>query len=174
MVTQTNDRRVLLLNSSEQIVGVIDWCRAVTMLMQGKAITPYNYDHFYEIKTGSGVFKLPSALVLVNFVYIPYKLARPSKKNIVRRDNSECQYCGCKLSGDKITIDHVMPKSRGGNHSWTNAVVSCKRCNAKKSNRTPLEANMKLRKEPIAPTRGLLFIELVDEFHKTIWSRWLS
>ena len=174
MATQTEDRKVLLLNASEQIIGIIDWCKAVTLLMQGKVRSPFNYDHFYEIKTGSGVFQLPSALILVNYVFIPYRLARASKRNISRRDNYECQYCGCKIVGDKITIDHVMPKSRGGKHQWTNVVASCKKCNARKSNRTPIEAGMKLRTEPVAPTRGLLFVEITDEYHKIIWSRWLS
>jgi 5-methylcytosine-specific restriction endonuclease McrA len=174
MDTLTEDRKVLLLNASEQVIGVIDWWKAVTMLMQGKARSPFNYEHCYDIKTGSGVFRLPSALVLVNYVFIPYRLARPSKRNITRRDNNECQYCGCHVSGERVTIDHVMPKSRGGKHEWTNVVVSCKKCNAKKSNRTPNEANMKLKTHPVAPKRGLLFVEVADEYHKTIWSRWLT
>lgn len=174
MDTLTEPRKVLLLNASEQAIGVIDWWRAVTMLIKGKARTPYNYEHFYEIKTGSGTFQLPSVLVLVNYVYIPFKLARASKRNIVRRDNHECQYCGVYVNGERVTIDHILPKSRGGKHEWTNVVLSCKRCNAKKSDRTPGEAGMKLQKVPVAPRRGLLFVEVSDEYHKTIWSRWLS
>jgi len=174
MDTLTEDRKVLLLNSSEQVISVIDWWRAVAMLMQGKARSPFNYEHCYEIKTGSGVFRLPSALVLVNYVFIPFSLARPSKRNIIRRDNSECQYCGCHVSRESVTIDHVIPKSRGGKHEWTNVVVSCKKCNAKKSNRTPTETGIAPRRIPVAPKRGLLFVEVVDEYHKIIWSRWLT
>jgi len=173
MATLTEDRKVLLLNSSEQVISVIDWWRAVAMLMQGKARSPFNYEHCYEIKTGSGVFRLPSALVLVNYVFIPFSLARPSKRNIIRRDNSECQYCGCHVSRESVTIDHVIPKSRGGKHEWTNVVVSCKKCNSKKSNRTPTETGIAPRRIPVAPKRGLLFVEVVDEYHKIIWSRWL-
>lgn len=146
----------------------------MAMLMQGKARSPFNYEHCYEIKTGSGVFHLPSALVLVNYVFIPFSLARPSKRNIIRRDNSECQYCGCHVSRESVTIDHVIPKSRGGKHEWTNVVVSCKKCNAKKSNRTPTETGISPRHIPVAPKRGLLFVEVVDEYHKIIWSRWLT
>lgn len=173
MDTLTEPRKVLLLNASEQVIGLIDWWRAVNMLARGKARSPHNYTHFYEIQTGSGVFQLPSALVLVNYVYIPYRLARASKRNIARRDNHECQYCGIHVTGERITVDHVMPKSRGGKHEWTNVVLSCKRCNAKKSDRTPTEAGMKLKTTPVAPKRGLLFVEVTDEFHKTMWSRWL-
>jgi len=174
MDTLTEDRKVLLLNSSEQVISVIDWWRAVAMLMQGKARSPFNYEHCYEIKTGSGVFRLPSALVLVNYVFIPFSLARPSKRNIIRRDNSECQYCGCHVNRESVTIDHVIPKSRGGKHEWTNVVVSCKKCNTKKSNRTPTETGIVPRRIPVAPKRGLLFVEVVDEYHKIIWSRWLT
>jgi hypothetical protein len=173
MDTLIEDRKVLLLNASEQVIGIIDWWRAVSMLIQGKARSPFNYEHCYEIKTGSGVFRLPSALVLVNYVYIPFRLTRPNKRNITRRDNSECQYCGCRVNGENVTIDHVIPKSRGGRHEWTNVVVSCKKCNIKKSNKTLEEAGMKLCKLPIIPRKGFLFIMITDKYHKKIWSRWL-
>jgi 5-methylcytosine-specific restriction endonuclease McrA len=167
-------REVLLLNASEEVISVIDWQRAVNLLSAGKATKPFNYNHTYSIKTSSGVFELPAAIMLVNYIRIPFRKVGLSKKNIIKRDNNICQYCSCKLTSKNSTVDHVLPKSRGGLNSWTNLVASCHPCNLRKGNRTPQEANMRLLRPAQAPGKDVVHIVLLDENRNKLWERWLD
>lgn len=161
-------RDILLLNASEEILKVIDWRRAIALLFTGKAQPPYNYDISYRIKTTNGVFNLPAAIQLIDYVRVPYVTARPSRRNIMRRDDYTCQYCGCNLNSKNASIDHVQPRSRGGKHEWTNVVGACKKCNTKKGSRTPSEAHMPLLNEPVKLDYNTAFLEV----KKDIWRRW--
>jgi 5-methylcytosine-specific restriction endonuclease McrA len=87
---------------------------------------------------------------------MPYKRIDLSRKNILKRDNHRCQYCGKKTLD--ITIDHIMPKSRGGIDTWDNLVAACVRCNNRKGNRTPDEAGMKLLSKPRRPNH-IMFLK---------------
>lgn len=87
-----------------------------------------------------------------------------TRRNIFLRDGGRCAYCGAEVSLNKFTRDHIVPKSRGGRLGWTNIVVSCQKCNAKKGNRLPQEAGMKLIHKPFAPV-------IADDFHSGIMSR---
>lgn len=166
-------RKVLLLNASEEVVGLIGWRRATVLLLQGKARAPHAHDDDYEVCTATGVFRLPTVLVLVRYVRIPYKKLAVNKDNVLRRDDYECQYCGKGLSGGTGTIDHVMPVSRGGKHVWTNVVAACVRCNNRKGSRTPDEANLRLRRRPYQPSRYLLVTTAIDLRTHASWSRWM-
>lgn len=167
-------RDVLLLNASEEVISVIDWQKAINLLFSGKATKPYNYSHSYSIKTSSGIFELPAAIMLVNYVRIPFRKVGLTKKNIIKRDDGICQYCACKLNSKNSTVDHVLPKSRGGVNSWTNLVASCHPCNLRKGNRTPSEANMKLLRQPQAPGKDVVHIVLLDQHKNKLWERWLD
>ena len=79
---------------------------------------------------------------------MPCKEFSPTRKNIFRRDRHICQYCSCKLEGPNATVDHVLPRSRGGKHKWDNVVACCLSCNRKKGDRTPSEAKMDLLSNP--------------------------
>ena len=166
-------KQVLLLNSGEQVINVIDWKRAVILFMQGKAKRPYGHEDEYDIRTAVGVFKLPSVLVLVEYVRLPYKKLAVSKENVLRRDSFECQYCGKRLSRTTGTVDHVIPQCRKGKNVWANVVAACKPCNGKKDNRTPLEANMKLRCRPYTPSRDALVLTAIDLRTNKTWERWV-
>ena len=161
-------RQVLLLNASEEILQLIDWQRAISLLFNGKAEPPYNYDYKYKIPHSSGVFYLPKALRLKKYIHIPRRKTMFSRKNIHRRDKHTCQYCSVILPENQGTLDHVIPRSRGGLNTWQNLVCCCVKCNTKKGNRTPNEANMKLLSIPKEP----------KSLHKTeieltsTWSRW--
>ena len=165
---------VLLLNASEEVINVIDWMKAVKLLMAGKATKPYNYEDYHEITTSSGVYKLPTAIVLVEYVRIPYRKCKLSKKNLYNRDNGICQYCCKKLTKATFTIDHILPKSRGGKNTWENMVSCCRNCNVKKKNRTPSEANMKLLSVPGLPHKDFVLIKVYDGNHNKLWERWIS
>jgi 5-methylcytosine-specific restriction endonuclease McrA len=165
---------VLLLNASEEVINVIDWMKAVKLLMAGKATKPYNYEDYHEITTSSGVFKLPTAIVLIEYVRIPYRKCKLSKKNLYNRDNGMCQYCSKKLTKASFTIDHILPKSRGGKNTWENMVSCCRACNVKKKNRTPSEAHMKLLSVPGLPHKDFVLIKVYDGNHNKLWERWIS
>ncbi len=109
----------------------------------------------------------PSIVRLSFYVRVPYKKIVLSRKNIIRRDGHQCQYCG---RGDvTLTVDHVIPKSKGGNDSWENLVAACVSCNNRKGDRTPSEAQVKLRRKPIRPSHVMFirhFVGIVDEHWK--------
>lgn len=146
---------VSLYNVSYQKIIDIDWKKAVILVMNGK-VSPLTDDEFIEIQTTSGIFKLPTHIILKKYVYIPFKELAPSRKNIFKRDNNICQYCSKQLDSSNATIDHILPRSKGGIHEWTNVVACCLRCNRKKSDRTPQQANMKLSKQPKALKFGVI------------------
>lgn len=114
----------------------------------GKAELVSSVDNKY-INTVYRSFVYPSIVRLSLFVRVPFKKIILSRKNILRRDNHRCQYCG---STSALTIDHIIPKSRGGDDTWENLVVACIKCNNKKSDRTPEEAKMTLRTKPKKPS----------------------
>jgi hypothetical protein len=161
-------KQVLLLNASEEVLRMIEWQKAVSLLFNNKAEPPYNYDHYYEIPHCSGVFYLSKTLRLKNYIKIPIIKTFLSRKNIHRRDNYICQYCGMILESGSATIDHILPRSRGGGNTWENLVCSCVKCNVKKGNKTPLEANMTLLSKPRQPR----FINKQEVELQSIWSRW--
>lgn len=142
------------------------------MLCADKAREPYNFSDYYEIKTTSGVYKLPSAIVLHSYIVVPFKRVQPTRKNILRRDYYECQYCAKALNLTTCTLDHVMPESKGGKSEWLNLVSSCKKCNSHKGNRLPHEAGMKLRNRPWVPTREYLVMSAIDHSMNGSWKRW--
>jgi 5-methylcytosine-specific restriction endonuclease McrA len=139
---------VTLYNVSYEKILELDWKHAVILFIKGK-VASCTDDQFLEIKTSSGVFKLPLHVVLKKYVYFPRRELSPTRKNILKRDSQTCQYCKCGLNSENCTIDHVLPRSRGGKHIWENVVSCCLRCNRKKGDRTPQEANMPLEKTPI-------------------------
>ena len=132
---------------SYQKIVDIDWKRAVILLLNGK-VSPCTEDEFLDISTSSGVFELPLHIVLKKYVNIPYREVSTSRKNIFKRDDYTCQYCEIKLDSETATVDHVLPRCRGGKHEWQNVVTCCLKCNRKKGDKTPNEANMPLRKAP--------------------------
>mgnify|MGYP003649256681 CR=1 FL=1 len=169
------EREVLLLNTSEEVLQVIDWRKAISLLFTGKAVPPYNYQHAYTIRGATQDYSLPAAIVLVRYVRIPHRNISPSKRNVLRRDNYECQYCGIRLSNTvKRTVDHVVPMSKRGTSSWTNMVASCHRCNNKKGSNTPEESGLKLRRKPTIPKHGLLYLIGMSQTNKILWRRWLD
>jgi hypothetical protein len=173
---QLGDRQVLLVNNSEEVVNIISWQKAIKILFSEKAFKPFDYEFYHKIVTNHGHYDLPTALILTEFANIPYKPAALSRRNIMKRDNNTCQYCGIHIQGENQTIDHVVPRSRGGPHAWKNVAASCKRCNSRKADRTPEEAQMKLTRLPFAPTKKVLVYTqaLAHNTKHPEWSRWLG
>ena len=138
---------VLQLNSCLEPIRII-WARkALTLVTKGKAIVVVHTDR--EIYPG--IF-MPSVIRLLEYKYVPIRMQTVTRKNIFMRDGYKCLYCGKGSSGEGLELDHVMPKSRGGKSSWENLVSSCRRCNARKNDRTPEEAEMPLLHRPLPQT----------------------
>ena len=146
--------KALKLDSTYRPIGVIDCVEALVLCSVGKTTAVEEYEE--EISSPSVTFKLPSVIVLKTVVKFISRNMKTSRKNILWRDNGQCQYCGIIEAPKDMTIDHVTPRSRGGENTWTNLVTCCKKCNQKKRDRTPKEAGMKLRKKPIKPKVSLL------------------
>ena len=146
--------KTLKLDSTYRPVSIVDCLEALVMCIVGKAIAVEEYDE--EISSPSVTFKLPSVIVLKTVVKFISRGVKPSRKNIFWRDKSQCQYCGVLEAAKDMTIDHVIPRSRGGGNTWSNLVTCCKKCNQKKGNNTPEEANMNLLKEPKKPKNSVL------------------
>ncbi len=140
---------VLLLNASYEPLKVISWQRAVTLFFSDKVEIVEEYSH--EIRSVSLAIKAPSVVRLLSYVNIGQKSPPLSRFNIFARDGFKCQYCTKPLNTGTATLDHVLPRSKGGKTRWTNVVCCCKPCNTKKGSKTPEQAGMKLLKKPEQP-----------------------
>lgn len=170
------NRKVLLLNASEEIIKIIDWRRAVNLIESGKAKRPFDYNENYEIQTTSGVYKLPKAIILITYTFIPYddNRCQPTRKNIFKRDKFTCQYCGfISKSIKNLTIDHVHPRCLGGGDQWENLVTACRKCNLDKGNKLLKECKVKLMHKPRKPKCYDIHILAISDDGKEIWKRWL-
>ncbi|MEM9511092.1 MAG: HNH endonuclease [Cyanobacteria bacterium P01_E01_bin.48] len=142
--------KVLVLNASYEPLNIATWQRAVVLLLKGKAEqVEHNGRYIYPD------FPLPTVIRLRNYITVPYKQIPLTRRNVLYRDEHQCQYCGCH--NDELTLDHVLPRSRKGGDTWENVVAACVRCNIKKGNRTPQEAGMPLLRQPRRPHSSLYF-----------------
>ncbi|AFY78979.1 MAG: HNH endonuclease [Hydrococcus sp. C42_A2020_068] len=156
--------KVLVLNASYEPLNITSWRRAVVLLLKGKAEQlEHNGQQVYAN------FPLPSVIRLRHYVRVPYKEIPLTRRNILERDRHSCQYCNYK--GEQLTLDHVIPRSRGGGDTWENLVTACVRCNVKKGNRTPKEAGMHLRHQPRKPYSSLHF-EIVKHTRGNLNQEW--
>ena len=152
--------QVLVLNSDFSPHNVTTLRRGFILVEKGKAEVLQKGE---DIVTSVGNFVRPLVIRLLNYVRYRPKGIGITRKRIFKRDGYECCYCGSKRN---LTIDHVVPKSRGGSNYWDNLVTSCGRCNSNKDNMTPEEANMKMRYRPTVPS---LFSRIVDESVEDTW-----
>ena len=139
---------VLVLNQSYEPLAVCRARRAVVLVFEGKA--EMLEDGLGYIHSVSDTYPLPSVIRLAQMVKRPRRQRKMSRFEIFNRDKYTCQYCGLKTR--QLTLDHVIPRFRGGQHTWENVVSACVACNRHKAGRTPREANMKLIKTPAPPT----------------------
>lgn len=147
--------RTIVLNGDYTYLNTITWKRALALLMKGKAETLKYADKVIHCSNGASI-KLPAVMRLIKVIRMIYKNRVPySKRNVMIRDKHVCGYCG---STKDLTIDHVIPLSKGGKTSFDNCVTACFGCNNKKNNRIPSEANMYLRKKPYTPTISEFFM----------------
>ncbi|MDZ7719768.1 MAG: HNH endonuclease [Balneolaceae bacterium] len=151
------DTDVLVLNQDYQPLSICSVQRSVKLLFLEKAELLHD-DPDRVIRTVDDEFSYPSVIRLRRYINLPYANIVLSRRNIMKRDRHTCQYCGTKSD---LTLDHVMPRSRGGEDSWENLVTACNQCNVKKGNRTPDEASMPLDVEPYRPVHITFFQNLL-------------
>ncbi|HKJ44500.1 MAG TPA: HNH endonuclease [Balneolales bacterium] len=159
---------VLLLNQDYQPLSICNVKKSILLLLLGKAEMIHDNPR-RKIHTISDEFKFPSVIRLRSYARTPYRHIVLSRKNIMKRDGHHCQYCG---STEDLTIDHVIPKSRGGKDTWENLVTACYRCNRIKGNKTPKEASMLLKREPFRPNH-IIFLRSIIGTVEDHWKPYL-
>ncbi len=139
--------RTLVLNAGFEPLAVVSFKRALVLVMNDKA-SILSADDEHPVFTVFGAYDRPSVILLTRYVRIPTGRSIPvSRRGVLRRDGSRCAYCG----GSASTIDHVLPRSRGGKETWENLVACCLKCNNAKGDRTPSEMHWSLRVRPQPP-----------------------
>ncbi|MHC4840828.1 MAG: HNH endonuclease [Planctomycetota bacterium] len=167
------DRSILVLNKGWTPIAVTTVKRGFSLVFKDHAsiIHPESYElynmerwfteysvpaekeepSFDFVRTTSVFVRLPEVVVLGRYNGVPRHELAFNRRNVFRRDDFTCQYCGSKPGAKHLSIDHIFPSSRGGGNSWQNCVVACVKCNTRKGNQTPREANMPLISEPGKP-----------------------
>ena len=126
-------------------------------------------DHIQAVR-----FKLrvPEVVALSDYDRLPVAHVTFSRRNIFKRDHYACQYCGSQPGSEELTIDHVVPRAQGGVSSWENCVLACMACNKRKADRTPEQARMRLRKQPVRPAWKPLYAD--HGMRMESWSKFIS
>lgn len=162
-------RRVLVLNQDYSPVSVCSAERAFLLIYLDKAELVHE-DPDNKIRSVSASFPAPSVIRLQKYIFIPFKSVMLTRQNLFKRDSNRCLYCGDKRD---LTLDHVLPKSRGGSTTWANLATACKKCNSIKGNKTPSEAQMPLAQEPFKPSY-IMFVRNFSGFTSEDWLQYLS
>jgi 5-methylcytosine-specific restriction endonuclease McrA len=158
---------VLLLNATYEAIRVVSLKRAVVLVLQEKAEI---IEASGDIKSANFTMPRPEVIRLKYYVKIPFKSKVPlSNRAVLNRDKYLCAYCGNKAS----TVDHVMPKAKGGKHEWTNVVAACKKCNSKKADKTLEQIGWVLPFVPNAPSAKTWIVVGTPE-RAQAWSSWLE
>jgi 5-methylcytosine-specific restriction endonuclease McrA len=188
--------QTLVLNRLWQAVNVIGVERAFSLLALDHAQVIYAEDGSFRVLDAAAWFEhskeaesapgarvirtvnqavlVPSVLLLKGFDRILLQDLKFNRQNLLERDDYRCQYCGKSLPNKELNMDHVIPRDRGGGTSWENVVISCIRCNSKKSNRLPKEAGMRLLKEPKRPPRRPFVSSLYGKPVEKSWEYFLQ
>jgi 5-methylcytosine-specific restriction endonuclease McrA len=185
-------RPTLVLNRSWQPIHVTTVVRSLVMLWNdsAKAVDPddyrlYSWEEWASlpaaegepcIRTARARIRVPEVVALRHFDRLPMAAVAFSRRNIAKRDHYTCQYCGAQPGVTEVTIDHIVPRAQGGHSSWTNCVAACVECNARKADRTPEQAGMRLRKAPTRPEWKPLYAlqTLADAHHLDGWGAFLG
>ena len=160
---------VLVLNQDYSLLTVCTVQRAFLLIFLKKADLIESIKQ-KRLRSISESFPFPSVVRVKQYVNIPYKEVVMSRQNIFKRDDSKCQYCG---TSKDLTLDHVVPRSKGGKSTWTNLVTACKRCNSIKGDFTLEKAGMKLKQKPMKPSY-LSFLRMNHSPYREEWIPYLE
>lgn len=143
------NRKVLVLNQSYEPLMVINAKRAIVLIIKEKVKMLEKYSE--NIRSVQNSFDLPSVIRLNFYVHLKYKDIVLNRRNILKRDDYRCQYCAKQAT--PLTLDHIVPKNKGGKDSWENLVASCSKCNTRKGDTLLKHMDMKLLKKPRKPSK---------------------
>ena len=154
--------KVLVLNSDYTPLNVVTVRKGFVLVIKGKAeVIKQDVE---KLTSSVSEFVKPLIIRLYNYVRFKSRGLRLNRRRVYKRDNFQCVYCGSEKS---LTLDHIVPRSRGGKNSWTNLVTCCQSCNLKKANRTPEEAGMKMKSKPYEPT---VFSAVISSDVEHLWN----
>lgn len=181
-------RPALVLNRNWQPVGVSTVSRALVKVWNESAriVDPVDFQQYAWddwallepledeafISTQWLKLRVPEVIALTTYDRMPRNVVAFSRRNVFKRDNYTCQYCGCRPGSEDLTIDHVLPRAQGGTSCWTNCVLACVKCNHRKANRTPDRAGMPLKKDPVRPVWNPMYARHGARLES--WSRFVS
>ena len=181
-------RPTLVLNRNWQPVGIATVSRTLVKLWNGTArvVDPNDYqiyswsdwsmlqpdDDEPFIQTTSLRLRVPEVITLTKYDRVPSRSVAFSRRNLFKRDKFTCQYCQKRPGSEELTIDHVTPRSHGGETTWENCVVACVDCNSRKANRTPWQAHMPLKQEPAQPKWKPIYASIGIRIDS--WSKFVS
>ena len=194
----TLDGSVLVLNRLYMAIHVVSVRRAFALLFKELAevvsiedgqFASYNFESWREVSEFRAQFKepeqdwirtvrfevqVPRIIRLLFYDKLPKQTVKFNRRNIFARDNNRCQFCGRKFPTTELSLDHIIPRSQGGQSTWTNVVCACLRCNVRKGGRTPREAHLKLIRMPEKPRRSpLLNVKLTSSKYSS-WKTFLD
>jgi 5-methylcytosine-specific restriction endonuclease McrA len=188
MVAAVLNRPTLVLNRNWQPVGVATVTKALTKVWNGTArivdsadYQQYTWDDWSQLRPASDDLfiqtrrfhlRVPEVVTLTKYDRLPTNAVTFSRWNVFKRDRFTCQYCGVQPGSEELTIDHVVPRAQGGTSTWTNCVLACIECNARKADRTPQQARMPLRSQPERPIWRPLYAARGVRIES--WSRFVS
>ena len=188
MVATVLNRPTLVLNRNWQPVGVATVAKTLTKVWNDTAriVDPadyqqYTWEDWSQLRPDEGDLfiqarrfrlRVPEVVTLTKYDRLPTNSVTFSRRNVFKRDRFTCQYCGAQPGSEELTIDHVTPRAQGGTSIWTNCVLACIDCNARKADRTPEQARMPLRSKPVRPTWRPLYAARGVRMES--WSRFIS
>jgi 5-methylcytosine-specific restriction endonuclease McrA len=192
------DASVLVLNKFYMAVHVISVRRAFCLLFKNLAevitvdegrYASFNFASWREVSLARGLYRepdddfirtvqfeiqVPRIIRLLMYDRMPRQTVKFNRRNLFARDGNRCQYCGKKHSTSELSLDHIIPRSRGGRATWNNIVCACLRCNVRKGGRTPREAGMNLIREPVEPrTSPVVSLKLSHRKYRS-WKTFLD
>jgi 5-methylcytosine-specific restriction endonuclease McrA len=162
-------KSVLVLNQDYTPLTICSVQRAFLLVFMKKAEL-LNSVKGLHLRSISKSYPFPSVILIKRYINIPYKGVVLSRHNIFKRDSHKCQYCG---TGKELTIDHVIPRSKGGKTSWTNLVTACKKCNTHKGDYSIEKAGLKLQNMPVKPSY-ISFIRMSHGALREDWNQYLN
>ncbi len=160
--------RSLILNFDFRPIGICSVQRAFILVYLEKAEEVQSFGE--SLHTVDTTYSIPAVVKLKRYINVPFKSVELSRSNVFKRDKHECQYCGSKSD---LTLDHVMPRSKGGKSNWKNLVTACKSCNAKKGDFSLNEAGLLLKSNPFKPSY-IMFLRDFSGFDFEEWSQYLQ
>jgi 5-methylcytosine-specific restriction endonuclease McrA len=169
----------LLCKDLAEVVSLEDGQFATYDFATWREVSEYRARHFRQedddwVRTVNSEIQVPRVIRLLGYEKLPKQTVKFNRRNIFARDNNLCQYCGKKFPTSELSLDHVIPRSQGGQSTWENVVCACVNCNVRKGGRTPKQAHMTLIRKPEKPKRSpLLNVKLTQKKYQS-WKTFLE